>query len=243
MNSFLNLLQKLYLNVLSVINLFNFGIGSIKNTTTLKSFSSVLVFYFFVYVLIIFIGDKVLFNEEFFVSVGLVLFILFIRIKITALLIPFFSQQKLILENTIRVTTESIYSLSIKLLNYFTLELFFIKIIKKNGFTASNNINLVGTNLTFKNTNIFIFSPLVNKSSDVFGVSSFKSLNFSESTVIKLHLIYFFKKMFSAYVHTFFLNFFFIRYSLRNNFIELVFKKKLFGKKKLMSIKSTLPII
>lgn len=221
----LDLLQKGYLNIIVIFNkFFNIGNGN-KKKISLTDLSVNMIFYFFVYVFFVFVFDVLFFNEEFFISLGLILFVLFVRALLTQALMPFFFQYKSTLEYSIYELSEAIFFLSSKLQKYYSLELYFLSILRKN---------LYGITLCKDNCSPCVDNDLIitvdkgfNLNVNTAATVNLIALSRFEQSCLVGHLEAYFRKIFSFFVNDVFLIYFKFQYQLRLSFYSVLVKNNL----------------
>lgn len=221
----LDLLQKGYLNIIVFFNkFFNIGNGN-KKKVNLTDLSVNMIFYFFVYVFFVFVFDVLFFNEEFFISLGLILFVLFVRALLTEALMPFFFQYKTNLEYSIYELSEAIFFLSSKLQKYYSLELYFLSILRKN---------LYGITVLKGSSSVCIDNDLITTTDQGFNLSgntaatvNVITLSRFEQSCLVGHLEVYFRKIFSFFVNEVFLTYFKFQYQLRLSFYSNLVKSNL----------------
>jgi hypothetical protein len=204
--------QKFYLNTIVFFDkFFNIGNGK-KKRISLTGLSVNLIFYFFVYIFFVFVFDVLFFNEEFFISLGLMLFILFVRALLTDALMPFFFQYKGSLERSVYELSESIFLLSSKLHKYYSVELYFLKVLKENlyGITVyEQNCStefIGGLDLVVGNS---------NSGSSTTATVKLLVLNNIEQSYLLNHLEAYFRKIFGFFISEVFFVYFNFQYQLR----------------------------
>jgi len=222
----LDLLQKVYLNIIVLFNkFFNIGNGN-KKKISLTGLSVNMIFYFFVYVFFVFVFDVLFFNEEFFISLGLILFVLFVRALLTQALMPFFFQYKSSLEYSIYELSEAIFFLSSKLQKYYSLELYFLNILRKNFYGISCYKDDY-SRLQDANDLIIIKGRDSNLNVSTLATSNLITLARFEQSCLVGHLEAYFRKIFGFFVTEVFLTYYKFQYQLRLSFYSALVKNNL----------------
>jgi hypothetical protein len=217
--------QKFYLNAIVFFDkFFNIGNGK-KKRINLTGLSVNLIFYFFVYIFFVFVFDVLFFNEEFFISLGLILFILFVRALLTDALMPFFFQYKGNLERGVYELSESIFLLSSKLHKYYSFELYFLKILRENMYGVVGRVQDCSDVLLFNEG----LDMVIKGGNDRVTAATVRLLvlNNIEQNYLFGHLEAYFRKIFGFFLSELFFAYFNFQYQLRLVFYANLVKNNL----------------
>jgi hypothetical protein len=221
----LDFFQKFYLNIVVFFDkFFNIGNGK-KKRINLTGLSVNMIFYFFIYTFLVFVFDVVFFNEEFFISLGLVLFVLFVRSLLTEALMPFFFQYKNSLERSIYELCESIFLLSSKLHKYYSIELYFLRVLRENLYGIAACIRDCGDQFDKEGLSMVVSN--IKGSGNVVVSVNLLTLNIIEQINLLSHFETFFRKIFGFFISEVFFIYFNFQYRLRLIFYANLIKNNL----------------